>query len=158
MVKKALWQIPAIALISIFLGIGINHFRPGGIPLVRNWSEAPVAGKTAEGIPVISLDDAARLHRDRQAVFMDARPQPLYAGGHIQGAVSLPWEQAEEIFIDVLKDIPPEKTVVTYCDGISCELSDHLAKFLSDLGYGRVYVLPDGWSRWSNKGLPTDRY
>jgi len=155
--KPVLWQVPAILLASIVLGLGVNHFRPGGLELARDWRTVAVAEKTAQGLPVISLDDAAQLHRESQAVFIDARPQAAYAEGHIRGAVSLPWHRAEEQFIDVLPDIPTEQTVITYCDGVSCELSDHLAEFLVDLGYTNVHILPDGWGRWKEKGLPTAR-
>lgn len=153
--KNAIWQLPAILILSAVLGLSVNFFRSDGIALVRHYSKDVLEQKVAEGLKTIPLEEAARLYRNRQAVFIDARPQALYAEGHIKGAVNLPWQRAEELFIDVLTPIPPEKQVITYCDGVSCDLSENLAKFLTDLGYTDVYVLPDGWSRWKGKGLPT---
>ncbi len=153
--KKAIWQLPAILTLSVALGLGVNFFRPDGIPLVRHWNTDIMEQKAAEGLRVIPLEEAVRLYREQQAVFIDARPQTFYAEGHIKGAVNLPWNRAEELFIDVLTPVPPEETVITYCDGISCDLSENLAEFLTDIGYTDVYVLPDGWNRWKAQGLPT---
>ncbi len=154
-IKQAIWQIPAILALSVVLGLGVNHFRAGGIALVREGNQKPAMPSAPGDPPDISIERAARLHQKDAAVFIDARPQSAYRAGHIQGALNVPWHKAEEMFVEVAPDIPMEKPVITYCDGASCHLSDKLAEFLSELGFEDVFVLPNGWSRWKENGLPT---
>ena len=153
--KQALWQIPAILVLSAVLALGANLVRPGGIALFPD-SQQQAAGPAGEKTGrAISLERAARLYRQDAAVFIDARPRSAYRAGHIRGAFNIPWHDAEDVFFEVAPEIPEDTPVITYCDGPACNLSDKLADFLSELGFSPVYVLPDGWSRWKNKDLPT---
>jgi 3-mercaptopyruvate sulfurtransferase SseA len=45
-------------------------------------------------------------------------------------------------------------TLITYCDGESCDLSHELALFLKEMGFENVRVLVNGWSVWQQAGLP----
>jgi 3-mercaptopyruvate sulfurtransferase SseA len=47
--------------------------------------------------------------------------------------------------------------VIAYCDGVNCPLSAELARALEALGVPSVKVLVNGWSRWRDAGLPTER-
>jgi 3-mercaptopyruvate sulfurtransferase SseA len=47
-------------------------------------------------------------------------------------------------------------TIITYCDGESCELSHELALFLKEMGFANVRVLVNGWTVWQQAGLPTE--
>ncbi|MGM0452944.1 MAG: rhodanese-like domain-containing protein [Thermodesulfobacteriota bacterium] len=153
--KQAIWQIPAILAFSVVLGLGVNHFRDGGIPLVRQANQQSATPSAAGDRSDISINRAARLHQEDAAVFIDARAESEYRAGHIKAALNVPWHKAEEMFVEIAPDIPREKPVITYCDGASCNSSDKLAEFLTDLGFEQVFVLPNGWSRWQEKGLPT---
>ena len=139
----------AVALIS-------NHFRPAPLPLIGDWS--PEARLTSPSGPqmAISLDNANNLHQSKGAVFMDARPLDEYTKGHIQGAISLPWHDAEQRVMDVTADMANDAVIITYCDGDTCDLSKELALFLENLGFSKVRVLVNGWSVWQNAGLPVE--
>jgi len=90
----------------------------------------------------IPLDEAKNLHQSKGAVFMDARPQEEFTKGHIQGAISLPWHEAEKRVMDVTVDLSNDAAIVTYCDGDTCDLSKDLALFLENLGFSNALVLP----------------
>lgn len=154
--RHALWQIPVVIIVAGILALSINIFRKSSLPLVGDWSVAArmttVSGEHLD----ISIDDAARLFREKAAVFMDARSAAEYRRGHIQGALNLPWQEVDQLFMTVMADLSPDKPIVTYCDGETCNLSHDLAVFLKDMGYVNVKVLVNGWTLWKEAGLPVD--
>ena len=143
-----------IILISVSVALAVNYFRPGGIDIVSDWSiEARL--KTADGDPMfISLEEARNLFELQEATFIDARPESQYREGHIRGALSLPWQRVNDYFIEIFEQIDPNKTIITYCDGETCELSHELTIFLKDMGFNNSRVLINGWSLWVKAGLP----
>lgn len=149
---QAFWQIPMILLITVAIGLGFNWFRANHLPLVCNWS-----AQQQENELNISITEAAKLYQQNKAVFIDARPVEFYDKGHIKGALSLPWQNVNEQAMAVMDKIMPEDTVITYCDGPACDLSDLLAKFLKDMGYEHVHVLANGWTQWKQNHLPVER-
>ncbi len=153
---KALWQIPVIIVITVCFALGYNQIRANTLPLFCSWSENISENTVTEYTSTISVAEAASLFSNNDAVFIDARPESIYKQGHIRGALSLPWHQAEEKCFDVIVNIPPEKNIITYCDGVTCELSDKLAVFLSDLGFAKVRALVNGWTIWNQNNLPVD--
>jgi len=153
--KQALWQLPAILLLASLVGIGFNLWRNDGIPLIGAWSPEARLSDAAGRSLVISLDDAARLFQQDDVLFLDARPQSQYAEGHIQGALSLPWQEVDGYIAESVDRLAEARTIITYCDGESCDLSHELALFLINMGFKRVYVLVNGWSVWLQAGLPT---
>ncbi len=155
--QTAIFQFIVILLAAGIMAVSVNHFRSPPLPLIGNWSiESRLTSPTGRQLAV-SLDEAKALHQTQGAVFLDARPADEYHNGHIQGAKSLPWSEAEQTFMDVVGDLPDDTRFITYCDGDTCDLSKDLALFLESLGYTRVHVLVNGWSVWKNAGLPVEK-
>ena len=153
---RALWQIPAILLLTTCLALGFNQVRQDRLPLVCQWSEQTHGTRSPEAVPIISIEEAALLFKNNKAIFLDARPASFYNKGHIKGALSLPWETAEEKCFDVVEKIPTDMPIITYCDGANCELCDKLAVFLCDLGFEHVSALLNGWTVWNKHNLPVN--
>lgn len=151
---KVIYQMTAILGLALIAGFGFNAVRSDGILVYCQWNTESRADAATTHPLRISLTKAARLYKKDKAVFIDARPVSAYKSGHIKGALNLPWAKAEEVCFKILKGIPMDKHIVTYCDGKSCELSDFLASFLNDLGYKNAKSLHNGWSRWQETGLP----
>ncbi|MCF8026313.1 MAG: rhodanese-like domain-containing protein [Desulfobacteraceae bacterium] len=152
---KALRQAGGIILMACLLAVCTNLLRDNGLQLVGDWSaDSRFADNSGESL-VIDLTAASRMYTEDKAVFVDARPASQYDQGHIKGAVSLPWQDANERFMEVAPQLEGEKTIICYCDGESCELSHELALFLSDMGFKNVRVLVNGWTKWHSAGLPT---
>jgi rhodanese-related sulfurtransferase len=84
--------------------------------------------------------------------WVDARPRAKFEQSHILGAVLLnedEWDQLVPAFLIAWK---PEKVVVVYCDGGSCDASLSVARRLrEDLKLGNVHVLKGGWAAWPQK-------
>lgn len=153
---EMVWQGGVILLLASLVAVAINHVRPGGIPLVEDWSpEAQLKMDSGDSL-AIGLDEAEGFFLARSALFLDARSQDLFAEGHIQGAFSLPWDEFEQRFAPVLATISQETLLITYCDGESCGLSRDLAIALLEKGYTNVRVLVNGWTLWQERGLPID--
>ena len=154
--KTALLQAAVILVIAIILGLVVNTVRKDGIAVMGDWSaEARLTTSTGERL-IVSLSEAEKMFEDKAAVFMDARSKEEYDAGHIQGAISLPWHEVEQQIMGVVERIPPDRAIITYCDGETCALSKDLALFLKEMGYEKVRVLVNGWSLWKGAELPVE--
>lgn len=153
---RTIRQSVAIILLAAAAGLLMNQFRSDTLPLVADWSpESKLTADSGESM-VISLEEAKALCSDKEAVFLDARSPEDYARGHIRCAQNIPW-QSFDAYIDRVWDIIPEDSwIVSYCDGEHCSLSEALAKELVSMGYEKVKVLLNGWTRWSEAGFPIE--
>ncbi len=153
---RSIRQLALIVLVAAAAALISNHFRSASLPLVGNWShEARLISPSGRQM-AISLDEAKKLHQSKGAVFMDARPLEEFTRGHIQGAKSLPWHEAEQQVMDVTAELTNNADIITYCDGDTCDLSRELALFLENLGFTKVRVLVNAWTVWQEAGLPVE--
>jgi len=157
LIFSVLRQVTVIILLSFALGLLMNQARSNTLPLVAAWSpETRLTADSRENM-VVSLDEARNLCLDKKAIFLDARSSEEYARGHIRCAQNIPWQSFDEFIDRVFETIPDNAWIVTYCDGEHCSLSEDLAKELLSMGYERVKVLPNGWTRWRETGFPTQK-
>ncbi len=154
---RAIRQSGLILLLAAVAGLLINQARSNTLPLVADWvPEARLTTDTGNSM-VVSLDEAGSLCLDKQAVFLDARSPRDYARGHIRCAQNIPWQSFDEYIDRIFDKIPEDARIVTYCDGEHCSLSEDLAKELVSMGYKKVQVLLNGWTRWLEAGLPVEK-
>ena len=154
---QSVWQCGAIFALALFLGFSINQFRDSRLPLVDDWSTKARLITPSGAQLDITLIEAKNLFLQNKALFIDARPKDDYEKGHIRGAHSLPWHEADQRFMEVTKDISVDTPIITYCDGETCDLSHKLANFLIELGFNNVKILVNGWTKWQNAGFPIDK-
>ena len=84
--------------------------------------------------------------------WVDARSRDKYEADHIEGAILLNEEEWSKLVPAFLEAWDPDRPVVVYCDGGSCELSQAVARRLrEELKIGDVHVLKGGISAWSKK-------
>jgi len=153
---QAIRQSGVIIVLAAILGLLTNQARSNKLPLLAHWSpETRLTANPRERL-VISLEEAKDLCSDKGAVFIDARSEEDYARGHIRCAENIPWQSFERYIDRVFDTIPDNAWIVTYCDGEHCSLSEDLAKELVSMGYEKVKVLLNGWTRWREAGLPTE--
>ncbi len=155
-IKQALWQIPVLMAMTVLIAVGVNNCRSDGIPLIDDWSvNSRFSDASGESL-VIPLAQARRLFEQNEALFVDARPENQYIQGYIQGALNIPLQEVDRYFMGAADQLTAAKSIVTYCDGESCDLSHELALFLKEMGFENVHVLVNGWTVWQQSGLPTD--
>jgi rhodanese-related sulfurtransferase len=156
LLARATWQFGVILVVAVCLGVFINCFRSNRLPLFAARSMEAIL-KTPSGVRMdISLNKAKKLFLQHAAVFIDARPKADFEKGHIKGARSLPWQDVDQRFMAVTKNLSADTTIITYCDGEACELSRHLANFLMDAGFNHVRILLNGWTKWQDAHLPAE--
>lgn len=155
-VKTVLWQIAALALCAVMMGVGVNQLRSDGLTLVGEPAALASLGPVEAGEAEIDLAEARRLFGSPGVLFLDARPASQYAQGHIRGALNLAWPQAETEFIQIADRLDAARMIIAYCDGEACRLSHELARFLADMGFGDIRVLVNGWSLWREGDLPIE--
>lgn len=99
----------------------------------------------------VTIEEAKRL-LDAGAMFVDSRKASEYAEGHVENAIRIDTSMFKAGDPVELSLIPRSAVVVVYCNGGNCDESDNLAKLLDLSGYGKVYVMHDGFPGWKAAG------
>jgi rhodanese-related sulfurtransferase len=110
----------------------------------------------ARPIRELGAEDAKWLH-DRGALFLDARRSDAFEQGHIAGARSLPfWEAdlAEKVAQALATCSDPSLPVVVYCSGGDCRDSYLLAEKLWLAGFRTLLTYTGGYPDWEARGWP----
>jgi rhodanese-related sulfurtransferase len=82
-------------------------------------------------------------------LWIDARPDSGFAGGHIPGALSLNEDRWEELLPDVIDHWDTSRKIVVYCSSLSCQASHDVARRLrEEEQLPNVFVLQGGWEAW----------
>lgn len=154
--RASLAQSALILLAAAVAALSVNALRSDGIALIPapNPDHAVVLA-TGERID-IAFADARRAWESGNAVFLDARPFSQYEDGHLPGAIAFPWLEFDRYVERVLPELPEDRMLVTYCDGVTCDLSKELAKALREFGFPETHVLVNGWTVWREAGLPVE--
>ncbi len=100
--------------------------------------------------PRISVADALKLYKEGKAVFIDVRSNEQYQLGHIKGALSIPGSQ----LIKRYAEVPPHKTVITYCACSAEQSSGRAAADLIAHGVKNVWALKGGLQEWKANSGP----
>lgn len=100
------------------------------------------------GIVAVTVPHLKKMmDRDTKMVIVDSRPKARkYDKGHIPGAISIP----DRSFSSMLDKLPADKAtpLYFYCGGMKCKLSPKSAQKAMDLGYTKVYIVPEGYPGW----------
>lgn len=101
-------------------------------------------------VKYVSVEELKAMIAKKQTVFViDARGSDFDASStKILGATHIPAGDIERR----LKDIPRNKTVVTYCACSDDESAISAADKLMHRGYTKVKVLKGGWDAWNKAG------
>lgn len=152
--RKAFVEASFLVLASLCLGTIFHFLAYKSFPIPRPIT--PLSKLERElGIKLeIPLDEALRHHREQTAVFIDARSHRDYQKGHIKGSINISPQEPEDAIVEKLVHLPKDLPIITYCDGITCQLSKDLAVKLIMHGFDNVRVLLDGWNRWLKANGP----
>jgi len=150
-------QVFFILVLGTLLGFVFNRFSPSGIsitefnPVTNNKEEASL-----ENMPTMDLAEAFAYFQEESAVFVDSRPPELFSQGRIEGAFNLPEKEFNTYLPEFLDTIPPDETLIVYCDGQDCLSSLQVAHFLRDAGFTNILVFYGGWQEWEYSGYQID--
>jgi rhodanese-related sulfurtransferase len=92
------------------------------------------------------------------ALIIDARPEIFYRVGHIPTAISLPRDDFEARYRELVPKLQNyrDQPVVVYCSSNECEDSQMVAEALQRLGLTQVHLFRGGWSEWESENLPEE--
>lgn len=139
-----------IIVVGATLGLVVNAVSPKRAP----WIAPPkVEAPPSDFIP---LADAKALWQSG-VFFLDARAPADYANGHIANSFNLPAEEFEPHYPQIASMLTTDMNIVAYCDGLECDLSHELTAKLRQLGYGKVKILQNGWTVWTNAAYATTK-
>ncbi len=104
----------------------------------------------------ISLGTTKDLYESGDAQFIDARKRDDYIDGHIPYAINMPVSSFSSGWPDGIQWLMKELKAVVYCDGLSCDASQLVAKHLVRYGFDRVLIIELGFPGWEEKGFPIE--
>ncbi|MBC7195768.1 MAG: sulfurtransferase, partial [Deferribacterales bacterium] len=101
----------------------------------------------------ISFDYAKSL-LSKGVLFVDARPDRVYAKGTIPGAINIPDTKFLKDPAPFMSMLPADKNtqIVVFCGGYACVKSHKVAEKLYEMGYKKVLVYARGEPEWKEKG------
>ena len=108
---------------------------------------------TPQMLPMPILLDEVQQLMTEGGMLVDARNTELFAAGHIEGAVSLPLVEIDDVLADFIRRIDKDRVIVTYCSGFGCPDSFDLGMRLIEAGYSDVRVFEGGYPEWRDAGL-----
>ncbi|MBP2681081.1 MAG: Rhodanese domain protein [Candidatus Krumholzibacteriota bacterium] len=103
---------------------------------------------------VVSRERLAELLAEGTIYLIDARIPGEYEAGHIDGAINIPYEKLPEYYDELTSTVPLDAMVVCYCQSVTCEDSENLAREMKIIGYKNVLRYKGGWDEWSQTGDP----
>lgn len=106
----------------------------------------------------ISADTAKELFDSGEAQFIDARNRESFLEGHIPYAINMPVSSFSSGWPEEIHLLMKELKAIVYCDGISCDASQLVAKHLVRYGFDRVLIVEPGFPGWKEKdGCPVEQ-
>ncbi len=148
-------QALAIIVLSVMLSVAYTGLTRKGLfePPVRT---TPAVVRDSITATFLSFDQASFLYQSARPLFVDARHEYDFSLGHIKGAINLPLADFDPAS-PLLRLIPRDTLLITYCDGEECNSSVALAAKLADAGYTNVRVFFGGWKEWLAHRQPVAR-
>ncbi|HZJ16564.1 MAG TPA: rhodanese-like domain-containing protein [Chthoniobacteraceae bacterium] len=126
----------------VLLALAVAPALVSGVVQLK-WQQLPPAAAGE-----ITIEEARKL--GDQVLWVDARPRAKFEREHIPGAVLLNEDDWVRLVGPFLEAWAPEKTIVVYCDGGSCDASHHVARRIKEELQieNTVWVLQGGWDAW----------
>ncbi|MDD3581248.1 MAG: rhodanese-like domain-containing protein [Desulfobacca sp.] len=152
-----------IFILALALGLGLqSHWA-----LVRSGFKGELASRLDEWreqyrqaefgeIKTVNLEQAYALHRQGQALFIDARPRSEFQELHIAGAINLTTEALQGYGVQHLSGMDRQRQIVVYCGQQNCDASLEVAELLQAQGFSQVMAFTGGFRAWDEAGYPVD--
>lgn len=100
-------------------------------------------------VEVEAIDVSAIKKDVNKYMIIDSRAPGLYAGGHIENAISYPFYNQKYTDIQIPELDATDKIIVTYCDSKICSLAKNLAIAIKKKYHSKtVYYLKGGIESW----------
>ena len=176
-----------VAVVGGIIALAANHFSPRGLALTRNYfpegirpalPAAAVAGTNVTALSSASSPGEPEKQKEWQwidgrravqlfheshlkpgvIVFIDARDEEHYLGGHIPGAYEFDPYHPEKYFPDVMPACQTAEQIVVYCHGGDCDDSQSAAHLLREVGIParKLFIYGGGITDWGINHQPVE--
>ena len=135
--------------VSIILAVIFNYSNPNGISL---FPEFPKRNLVPSVNPAVALEEL----RLGETLFLDARPANFYHKRHIKGAINIPLNIFDIVYLMTFPKEDKGKKIIIYGGTISRLYDLELADKLLLRGYKQVKILQGGLPAWEGKGYPME--
>lgn len=131
------------------------------VPVFSSVLEYPAASPTDAArhfAAKLSVEtDPADVNADMQKgvdgfIVVDVRSAEAFRKQHVKGAISLPHRRINATSVS---ELPKDKLLVTYCDGVACNASTKGALKLASLGFA-VKEMIGGIDAWVHEGYSVE--
>jgi len=136
-----------LIVITIVLAVVFNSTNPNGIPLFPEFPDR-------SSIPMLSPSAAMEEIQHGKTLILDAMPANFYQQRHIGGAVNIPLELFDIVYLMAFGEEDKEKKIVVYGETISRHYDLEVADKLILRGYHNVRILDGGLTAWEGRGYP----
>ncbi|MCA1586770.1 MAG: rhodanese-like domain-containing protein [Acidobacteria bacterium] len=128
------------------------RFLAGIVMLVGGVSLA--GAQAVRNVPRMSIDELKSLMAKKQVLVIDVRNMQEFAGGHIPGAMNIPYGQSSAQEEELRKE---KRTIVLYCACVNESSAARAATEMEGLGIPNLKVLLGGWDEWIKRGEKTEK-
>ena len=176
--KRVLLEALVVAAVGTIIAFAANALSPRGLKLTQDYfhgetqpvltdlvasrtnSVDPVVARLKEkGLQIVNGEQAVEMFHDPlyqqgAIIFIDARNDEHYQGGHIPGAYQFDNYHPENYMGTVFPLCQSAQKIVVYCAGGNCEDSQFAALTLRDaqIPVEKLFVYTGGITEWTNRG------
>lgn len=118
--------------LSIGLALVFNQQSPWGIPLVT---------QDAPAIPTIAPHEAKTLVQNGDAILVDARPREFFERGHAEGAINIPAQLFDLVYMMQMAAEAPGRPIVVYGRSVSRRYDAIVAHKFLNRDHERVLIV-----------------
>lgn len=167
MKKQHLYEITAIILVSIIIGLVYNFTQPRPISLIYQKKEIAKLGDDElfggkDTMPkaddlsniddkTVTYEQMLKIINSDDFIIIDARSADYFNINKIGNAINIFPYDDETVVMNKIFDLPQDKKIVVYCDGGNCDSSHKIAEILLNFGYDNTYIYSGGWDEWTKK-------
>ena len=168
MIKNKLFIAPIVLILIIFISsfiVGSCKITEGVGKESKVTEDTLTKEETKEEISIaedetiaevtsISVEEIYEIIKNNQDyIILDVRTKEEFNEGHLEDAILIPVSELE----GRLDELPKDKPIIVYCDGVGCSRSGRAAHILIDNGFREVYDMTGkGIIEWEEKGYPVE--
>ena len=134
--------------ISILMATIFNISSPNSIPF---FPDRPTPVPLLR--PAVVMKELDHVH----PLIVDAMPSNFFSQEHIKGAVNMPMDIFDFVYLMCFAAKPKDIPIVVYGNTVSRPYDLEVADKLVSLGYKNVKVLDGGLAAWERSGYPVER-
>jgi rhodanese-related sulfurtransferase len=144
--RVSVWDFVFVIALILLISLPYNSSSPGGISL------APATWSLPDP-EIIDTEQAAMRFNSGAAVLVDARPNEFFQQERIKGAINLPSNLFDFMYITHFANLDPEKEIIVYGRSISRRYDEIVAYKLKQYGHEQVLVMIGGIKEWKAQGF-----